>query len=217
MKIWVWLTACICLGACGPLAERKPLFEGVQGLVSGAEPPGANQQADARETLSREQIDSADVELLLFAPADSESSVLLAHAATNGARRTWASDEAISLTLHDGVIVASRGLGNDLMGADAAAAHAAIVAGQGASTRVHDYLDGEDQITQRTYNCTASTERVDDLEIFGRIYETRVVKERCEGERIRFQNLYWVDGVGTIRQSRQWLSPQVGLLDLQRL
>jgi len=217
MKIWAYLIMCFSVAACGPLAERQPVLEGVQGVVSPAGATGTKQNSAGLDDLTRAQIDAADGEFLLFAMVESESSGLLAHSAKNGARRTWTSDEGISLTLHDGVIVATRGLGNDLMGADAADAQAAIAEGQGMSLRVHDHLGGEDQIIQRSYNCTVSTLREDKLGILDRQYATRLVQESCVGKRVRFKNLYWVDGAGVIWQSRQWISPRVGFVDIQRL
>lgn len=204
------------LTACGPLAQNQPLVNAVQGLASA----GADiweQDRDPRETLTRERIDAAANDLLLFAPVDEEVASVFARVAVNADRVTWVSDEGDSLTLRDGIVIATRGLGNDLMGADVAQVYPAIVRGSGRAQRVHDYLGGEDEIIRSIFQCEMATLRTEVIEIFQRQLRTRVVRETCTGNTGSFTNLYWIDAAGAIWQSRQWVSGRVGSVDIQKL
>ena len=204
------------LTACGPLAQSQPLVSAVQGLAK-AGSDRWKQESDPRATLTRERIDAAADELLLFAPVNQEVASVFGRVAANAYKVTWVSDERESLTMRNGIIVATRGLGNDLMGADVAQVYPALVMGSGRAQRVHDYLGGEDQIIRSIFQCEMATLRAEVIEIFRRQHTTRVVRETCIGGMGGFTNLYWIDAAGAIWQSRQWVSGRVGSVDIQKL
>ena len=217
MRTLVTITALLVATACGPLAQNQPLVSGVEGLANAGSDLWGEAPVDPRASLTREAIDAAPNDLLLFARVDEELASTFARAASNGGVNTWVSDAGDSLTLRKGLVVATRGLGNDLMGADLAQVYPALVRGSGSATRIHDYLGGEDQIVRRSYQCQITTLRSDVIEIIQRRYETRVVREACTGEAGSFTNVYWIDAAGAIWQSRQWVSARVGAVDVQKL
>ena len=189
----------------------------IKGLASVGSNLWGETPVDPRSTLTREAIDAAPNDLLLFARVDEDVASTFARVARNGGLNTWVSDGEKSLTLRGGLVVATRGLGNDLMGADYSQVYQALVRGNGRVARTHEYLGGEDQIARVAYQCQITTLRSEVIEIIQRRYETRVVREACTGSESRFTNIYWIDAAGEIWQSRQWISARVGAVDIQRL
>ncbi|SIT81524.1 Group 4 capsule polysaccharide lipoprotein gfcB, YjbF [Yoonia rosea] len=202
--------------ACGPLAQQQPVVSVLRGIAEAGSDVW-EEKTDPREVLTRDIIEAATNDLLLFAPVNQDMASVFARRSTNSDLIIWVSDEGISLTLQDGVVVATRGLGNDLMGADLNQTYQRVVSGSGSTVRIYDYLNGEDQITRREYACKTTTLRNETIEIFQRKHETRLISETCMGDAGGFGNLYWIDAGGMIWQSRQWISARVGMVDIQRL
>jgi hypothetical protein len=208
--------AVLVMAACGSLAQKQPTVGVVKGLA-GLGTELWQEERDPRDVLTRERIESSATDLLLFAPVTEDVASVFAAASRNRGVQTWVSDEGESLSLRNGVIIATRGLGNDVMATDISQVYPALVRGIGRALRINDYLDGEDRIVREQYTCEIGTLRRETLEIFQRKHETRVISETCAGEGGSFRNLYWIDTAGLIWQSRQWISPRVGAVDIQIL
>ena len=129
---------------------------------------------------------------------------------------TWANPEYQTLALRDGVILATRGFGNDLMSAEAPTA-LALRQGSGSTRRVHYVLDGADQTQTQTYTCQLSVSKGKTINVLGLTYTTEKVQEVCEGDAGGFTNLYWFDKTGIIRQSQQVREPGVEKMQLQMI
>lgn len=216
MRTLVLIIALLGVTACGPLAQDQPSVRVLEGIAN-AGSDFWEEKTDPREVLTRETIDAAPNDLLLFAPVNEDLASVFARTSMNSDLIAWVSDDGVSLTLRDGIVVATRGLGNDLMGADVGQVHRWLVSGGGRMVRVHEYLNGEDQIIRREYACEIATLRSETIEIFQRKHQTRVISETCTGDAGGFRNLYWIDAEGMIWQSRQWVSARVGAVDIQIL
>jgi hypothetical protein len=151
---------------------------------------------------------------LLFAgvPREQVWSVF-AQLQTRGPLVTWGSSDGATLTLRDGVVTASRGLGDDLTSAVVPSA-AAIAAGQGTVRRVHYSYQGGDREVPMRYTCALSSAGTETLTVVGLQHRVRRVVEACEGEGPAFRNQYWFQDGGKLRQSKQWLGETVGYLEL---
>lgn len=213
MRRLVLLAALLGVTACGPLAENQPVVSALRGIADAGSGLW-QQESDPRETLTRAVIDAASSDLLLSVPATADTATVYTKVSQNDDLITWISEEGDSLTLRDGLVVATRGLGNDLMGADLSQVHRVLVRGNGTVARLHEYLNGEDQIITRAYQCEVVTVRSDVIEIFEVKHQTRIVSETCTGETGGFRNLYWIDTAGMIWQSRQWVSARFGAVDI---
>ena len=211
------LTALLLVTACGPLMQNQSMSSAVQGIGAAGSDLWGETSVDPRVSLTKDAIDAAPNDLLLFARVDEEMASTFARVASNGGLNTWVSDAVESLTLQSGLVVATRGLGNDLMGMDYSEVAPALVRGSGSAARIHDYLGGEDQIVRRSYLCEITTLRSEVIEIIQSRHDTRVVREACTGSEGSFTNLYWIDTAGEIWQSRQWISAGIGAVDIQRL
>lgn len=205
------------LVACGPLQNGNP----VAGIAKGLIPSGGGEGADSAPAqqsaaLTRDFIEAQESDLLLVSIIDRDATAVLLKAATNGSRVTWLTTDGSGLVLDRGMFVGSRGLGDDLMGADISGARASLRSG-GNHLRVLDFLDGLDQIQRQSFQCSTQAVRTDNITIFERSYNTTVFEETCRGDLAEFKNTYWRDSAGVIWQSEQWISAQVGYVQYQRL
>jgi len=131
----------------------------------------------------------------------------LSLAAVNGDVETWMAVDDISLSFRRGVLVASRGLGFDLMGADAQTTLDAMAGRQGGVYRRQmRYLTGDHHSTWLMAGCTMKEAGP---EVVGGRSLSRF-EEACQARQHVFTNVFWRDGDGRIVRSRQWLSPEIG-------
>lgn len=141
---------------------------------------------------------------------------VLGEIGTNGALRTYATPSEQSLVLRDGVLVATRGLGNDLMSADAAGAIALITARKAGTTRrIYRYLDGEGIERPLPLDCTVALAGTKDLAFAGQSWATTQIGESCATGGLTISNAYWVTDTGQIVLSHQWIGQRLGYLSVQ--
>lgn len=175
-----------------------------------------------RDTLTRDRIEASEKPLFFveLPKRGAQSALVPVLGSPRGV--TWGTPDGITVTLDDGLVIATRGLGGDLMAVDTGALRQALASG-GQVQRMHDYLNGNDQIERSVYECRVSVGGSERIAIFGRSYDVRRVTEACTGgdpDRVgggAFTNLYWVDAQGTIWKSRQWISQFVGYMETETL
>ncbi len=141
---------------------------------------------------------------------------LMAPYGQNGDVQTWASTHYETVSLRQGMLVATRGFGPDLMSSTGPGV-AQISAGHGTTNRRYFYLDGGDQPHEFDYTCTLSAAGAESVTVLGKSFATRKVSESCVGTQGSFVNQYWFDHSTNLRQSRQMAVPGLGSLVLQRV
>lgn len=130
--------------------------------------------------------------------------------ARNGEADTYMATDNISVSYRRGILIATRGLGADLMAGDAGATLFALQIPSGETyARQMRYLTGNHQSTWIQAGCTMKAAGADVRD--GR--KLSRYEESCIARRDRFTNLYWLDGAGKIVASRQWVSAAVGYLE----
>lgn len=214
------LVALALLAACGT-ARDEALPKLITGLASRAN-DGAPATADqVRAQITPEFLAQVTQPLLMAEIPSRDALATLVPIGVNGSWQSWASPDGVGLTLSRGILGATRGLGYDLLGADLTGVSGAIAAGQGTATRVHSFLDGENQVDQRIWTCRYVAEGRETITLTGGAqHATTRVQETCtpNGAGTGFENTYWRGtGDGVIRQSRQWAGPQSGYVLLQQL
>lgn len=125
----------------------------------------------------------------------------------NGAVDTWMSFDLYSVSLQKGVVVATRGFGFDMMAGDGSASLEAMA-----------LLDGREYGRQIRYltsdNHSSWLMAACHMGASGRDRALRRYDEKCRARRHVFTNHYWMDAKGQIVQSRQWVSPELGYLEI---
>lgn len=185
------------------------LFAAALGLLAGCQPALlrlSGTPAPTQATLSSAAL--AGPAMRVEIPSRAANAVL-SRVAVNDDVETWLAVDNISLSFRQGVLVASRGLGFDLMGADAQGTLDAI-AGQGDEIYRHQmrYLTGDHHSTYLAAGCRIQIIGTEDVQ--GQPLQR--LEEKCRARNNIFTNIFWQDASGMIVQSRQWVSPEIGYL-----
>lgn len=181
-------------------------------LVSGALHHGSG----APVHLTRAQIRKFGQPLLLVTTKKDSVRAYLVIAGQSGPVTTWLTQDGVSVSLRNGLVTQTRGLGQDLMSASLPPI-SDIRRGAGTVRATYFYLDGNDQSFALPLTCKLSTHGTEARTIAGLRYRLRHVSETCDGPETRFANDYWLDRQGRIRASRQWLGPTLGYYTLSDL
>lgn len=216
-KITPWVAAAsLGMAACGPLNEgnvSKGFLAVVQAKLSGQ---GAN-GGPPPIPVTREQVDANPGAVILVTAYGGNSIASLVRGGANGNRVTWISADNVSITLDQGIIVATRGFPRDLMAAEVTGLKQALAAGGGSARRVHETISDLDQISAELLQCSIVFDGTETLVTLGKSSATRRYKETCAGESTAFTNTYWLDGAGGILRSSQAVAPATGFLQIDRL
>lgn len=188
--------------AKGSLSEITGLVRGGQPKQSPAESLTRAKIADVKAPLMRVKVERAGATGLMTPMHLSATGEVI-----------WRTADGVSMTIEDGLLVATRALGDDLMSATTP-----IVQASGSGTRIHSYLDGDDSTYQVVYRCDFSAAPAE-VVVLERLYRATRYEERCRAQDrpSSFTNEYWVDGGGKLRKSRQFVSDRVGYVTLEQL
>jgi hypothetical protein len=220
------LTAALTLGllsACGnDQAARDakmtmPTGQKVAALFAGLLGPKTAKPVDpAAVAAVRKQLEQAGQPVVLVRVARFGYANLMAPYGQNGPISTWASSSSQSVSLKDGILVATRGFGPDLMSARVPDL-AQVRQAKGYFHRGYSVLDGADQGHVSEYDCTFAEAGHENIDVFGKTYATRKVAESCEGPDLTFENAYWFDDRGILRQSDQHATAGMPTVRVQRI
>ncbi|WP_176559368.1 YjbF family lipoprotein [Rubellimicrobium roseum] len=135
----------------------------------------------------------------------------------NGDETTLALQSGPTAAFDGGVLVATRGFGDDLLTMESGDVRAALRAGGGQVTRRMEALDGQDQVLTDSFACTITPAGRETVDLGLRQADLARFDENCRGTAIIFDNIYWLDDAGQIVSSRQYVSPTVAYLRSSRL
>lgn len=129
----------------------------------------------------------------------------------------WRSEDNATLTMRNDVLIATRGIGDDLLSSDLT-----IDAGSpgpaGGGQRRMVFRSGEDRGIDLTMACEVSDEGPRTITIVERSHRTHLLRERCVGGGGEIVNEYWIDSAnGLAWQTRQWTGPRTGYVRFRRL
>lgn len=186
-------------------------------LVACAKPQGV--PVDLNSIVNRQQLDQLKTSLLAARLTGPGTLATMIPVGQNGPVVTWRSGDQVGLSLENGVLVATRGLGDDLMAADVADTLAMLRGNRVATdyTRIHTYLDGEYQTRFLAFRCRQEVADQQQIEIIEQTHQTTRIEESCFSPEQNMANTYWVGADGTVWKSRQWISPGVGYIETELL
>lgn len=132
---------------------------------------------------------------------------------------TWRNGSGSQIVLRDGVLISTRGIGNDLGSARVEAAVAAINSRQPVSGPQNLFVKGYGNLTTRIdLDCTMESLGPTQIEILERTHGVIHLRQACVSSEFDVTNDYWVDRSGsTVWQSRQWAGPELGYFSIQKL
>lgn len=197
-----------------PLSAQ--LFETLQGEIAKRRAQG---QPQAANQITRAQLDGVTVPLVRLTIQNNGSAATAEAVASNNGNLTYLMASGQTLYLNNGVLVGTRGTGNDLMsvGIPQTDMRAAVKAGQ--YPRVHRYLNTEGQLVRVVASCSASMGPPASVTVVEKRHAIRRVTEVCDvagGE--RFTNLYDLDPKsGQVWRSSQWVGANAGHMMIEQL
>lgn len=197
---------------CGPLAQGTvagQVVDTVKTRTAGAAPAPQTQLA-----VSQEEILSSSGKYMRVNIRNKDSWDTMVQVAVNGTRSTWIDNRNISVTVEDGIVLATRGLSRDLMAANVAETRAALRAGGGDAKRTHEFITNLDGISAKVLQCRIVSKGPDMVERLQTRQNTDRFEENCQGAGLEFTNIYWVNRAGEVVRSLQAVSPEAGYLQI---
>ncbi len=186
------------------------------GRISGAGVSGANRDASQPESLRAALEADGKPVISVTVPSLNYTALMAHYYPGHFGAMVWSSMTYETVALRDGIVTQTRGFGRDIM-ASQTPGLAQIRATSGGFHRVYEYLDGDDQAIQVNYDCDFVSSGSEAVIVLGRSYQTHKVTERCSSPSFHFDNIYWIDGSGKIRQSSQLLAPGLDSMLIQSI
>jgi hypothetical protein len=203
--------AALTLASCGSDKGATGNFSEIRKALT---PKFGKTAPAAVPAVTRESVAAAGVPVLRVSLPAREAVAYLGVRRVKGDITAWETVDRTSVVVQRGIVLETRGLGDDLMSARVPSA-AQVTSGTGTFERTYFYLDGADQEIRWDYTCTFATTGQEPIQIIGLAYDTRIITETCRGAQGRITNQYWVEPGGKIRQSVQWISKGVGYMKLE--
>jgi len=136
----------------------------------------------------------------------------------DGVGQTWLGADGSTITLENGMLNATRGVGDDLMGSEISRKINWTNLNTSVYFRKLAYLREDNQIHVFEYECTIrDTDRRKTIEIFDAQYSVSHLQETCVGDDNKFTNDYFVSTNGMVRKSNQYHGDKIGYVTLERL
>lgn len=169
------------------------------------------------EKLAQAALKSFEGPIILAQLESSGLLTVLGEYGRNGAVRTYSTPNEQTLVLRDGLLIATRGLGKDLMSSETGEVAGLILARQAGNGRhVYRYLDGEDIERPLPMECSVTSGAAKSYSFAGTSHATVEMAETCRSADGRtVTNSYWVTGSGLVALSRQWIGPGLGYVTIQ--
>ena len=173
---------------------------------------------DARNLINREQIDAANIPVLFVELASGQNGTLTPYPG-QGVGQTWLGADGATITLDRGVLKASRGMGDDLMGSTSSMpAWSSINKKTETYSRELNHITGNNEIFKRFLSCDIKKIGNGELiKIWDINFEVAKFEENCFDSSLTLKNTYHVDTTGIVRSSSQYHSDTLGYILLERL
>ena len=173
---------------------------------------------DARTLLSREKIDAANIPIL-FVELDSGQNGTLVLYPGQGIGQTWLGADGATITLDRGILKASRGMGDDLMGSSLNVPQwSKIDETTKTYPRKLSYITGNNKILNLSFECKIKKNNHQELiKVWDLEYSVRKFEENCIRGKINLKNKYYVDEQSIVRKSLQYHSDTVGYILTERI
>lgn len=130
----------------------------------------------------------------------------------HGPTTVWRTGDNAQIALRAGVIVGTKGLGNDLQGSDMRGSVRTVLGNDADEwTGAITYIDGAPEAHTIPLECVSQTPERTTIEIVELTYTVDHLRETCFTDSDIVINEYWVDPRDrTVWQSRQWIGPEIG-------
>jgi len=219
MKLVFSMLFLLALSACGNSPELETGETKVLKIIKGKmdAPSGASAYIDARKLVSREILDGVDVPIL-FVEIDRGQNGTLSQYPGEGVGQTWLGVDGSTVTLDNGLLKATRGMGDDLMGSEISLEINWSDLEEVSYERRMAYLRLDNKTLINEYSCTLTDmNSMETINLFDADFSVKHMQETCRGLAGSFVNDYYIDTEGLVRNSRQYQGAKIGYMTIARL
>jgi len=172
---------------------------------------------DARKLVTRDKIDASGMEVLFVELESGKNGTSIKYPGAN-VGEVWLGIDGTTLTFKNGHLIATRGLGEDLMSSEGTFPSFHLISGSAEYFKRHSWLFSDNQIMSLNYSCIAAVESTEQpITIFDKTFFVRRTFETCNAGNSTIENEYFFERNGILRRSRQFHSPALGYIFVERL
>jgi hypothetical protein len=172
---------------------------------------------DARKLVTRDKIDASGMEVLFVELESGKNGTSIKYPGAN-IGEVWLGVDGTTLTFENGHLIATRGLGEDMMSSEGTFPSFHLISGSTEYVKTQSWLSEDNQITSTNYSCTASVENArEKITIFDKTFLVQRAIETCIDGDSKIGNEYFFERNGIVRRSRQFHSPALGYIFVERL
>ena len=172
---------------------------------------------DTRRIITRKKIDDANIPVLFVELENGQNGTLTLYPG-EGVGETWLGADGATITLENGMIKATRGMRNDVMGSTSSMPSWSNIKNTTEITRQFFYLSGDNQMESKTFLCKLKKHNNQSIiTIFDVPFVTQEFVENCENKMENLKNNYFLDRKNIVRRSIQYHGPALGYLIIERL
>jgi hypothetical protein len=225
---WLAVPVLLALAACGndknagilggiPVKDLATATMAEVGLGPKPKPAAPAPPPDpAQVALARKTLEEGGIPLFIIQNKNLGLAAYFSKLGQNGDVITWSTQDYKSISMRDGMIIATRGLGPDIMSSYAPTTEA-VRRGSGTTKRVYYTLDAADQKVRQDFDCVLNDAGMETITLIGKPYSARRINETCTGPTGSFVNVFWFDGRAKLRQSSQHVALGIENLLLQKI
>ena len=172
----------------------------------------------ARNLINREQIDAANTPVLFVELASGQNGTLTPYPG-QGVGQTWLAADGATITLERGILKASRGMGDDLMGSSSSMPPWSEINKKTETySRELAYVNGNNRNSKHVLNCDIEKSSLSErIKIWDIDFKVAKFEEKCSNSSSSFKNTYYVDNQEIVRRSSQYHSDTLGSITIERL
>ena len=191
--------------------------EAITGSVVSEQVSSKKKVIDARKVITRQMIEAEGTPLLFVEKRNGRNWTLALFPGEN-IQETWIGGGGAMLSLYNGELVATRGLGGDLMGASVPKSKA-FSARLGASyIKKIRYLTLDNQNDDHALKCKmAKSKEREIIVVFELEHNVSKYTESCVNGAYNIKNEFWQDSSGITIMSKQYHSEAIGYLLIMKL
>ena len=219
-KFLASLTLIVILSSCSNAPETETGEIRLLKLIKAAFEDSTNpkQFIDARKLINRKQIDAANIPVLFVELASGQNGTLTPYPG-QGVGQTWLGADGATITLERGILQASRGMGNDLMGSSSSMPPWSKISNKTENySRELSHIMGNNKISKSVFNCAIEkTSNEEQIKVWDINFKVAKFEESCSSGSLTFKNTYQVDIRGVVRRSSQYHSSTLGFVLMERL
>ena len=171
---------------------------------------------DARGLIDREQIDKANIPVLFVELETGQNGTLTPYPG-QGIGQTWLGADGATITFDRGVLKASRGMGDDVMGGTSSMPSWENTTEKNFYSRRVGFLSGNNQIQSVEFRCKIKKGIKEVIIVWDVPFNVTRYEETCDSSNIEVNNVYFLDQNKIVRKSIQYHSPTIGYIMTERL